>query len=90
MIQKFIGDPSCIAPIDDVQVTEDLTYEEIPISILDRQVNRLRNKDITSVKVLWRNQQVEEIIWEAEEMMKSKYPQLFQREEQTHDMRLEQ
>ena len=27
---------SRIAPIEDVQVTEDLTYVEIPIAILDR------------------------------------------------------
>ena len=81
MLRKCIGDPSCFTPIDDVQVTEDLTYEDIPVAILDRQVKRLRNKDIASVKVLWINQQIEEVTWEAEEMMKSKYPHLFQREE---------
>ena len=61
MLRKCIGDPSRITPIKDVQVTEDLTYEEVPIAILDRQVKKLRNKEITSVKVLWRNQQAEEI-----------------------------
>ena len=80
-LQKCIGDPSRIVPIEDVQVMEDLADEEVPIAILDRQVKRLRNKYIASVKVLWRNQQVEEITWEAEELMKSKYPYLFQREE---------
>ncbi|WMV41916.1 hypothetical protein MTR67_035301 [Solanum verrucosum] len=35
--------------------------------ILDRQVRRLRTKDVASVKVLWRNQFVEEATWEAEE-----------------------
>ncbi|XP_070025337.1 uncharacterized protein [Nicotiana sylvestris] len=42
-----------------------------------RQVRKLRNKEIASVKVLWRNQQVEEATWEAEEEMKRKYPHLF-------------
>ncbi|WMV32362.1 hypothetical protein MTR67_025747 [Solanum verrucosum] len=37
---------------------------------LDRQVRRLRTKDVASVKVLSRNQFVEEATWEAEEDMK--------------------
>ncbi|XP_015170638.1 uncharacterized protein [Solanum tuberosum] len=81
MLQKFIGDPSRITPTTDVQVTGDLTYEEVPIAILDRQVKRLRNKEVASVKVLWRNQLIEEVTWEAEEAMKLKYPHLFQIEE---------
>ncbi|XP_070035265.1 uncharacterized protein [Nicotiana tomentosiformis] len=52
--------------------------EEIPVAILDRQVRKLRNKKITSVKVLWRSQQIEEATWEAEEEMKKKYPNLFE------------
>ena len=80
MLQKYIGDPSRITPTEDVQITGDLAYEEVPIAILDRQVKKLRNKEVASVKVLWRNQQVEEVTWEAEEAMKMKYPHLFQYE----------
>ncbi|XP_070010138.1 uncharacterized protein [Nicotiana sylvestris] len=43
-----------------------------------RQVRKLRNKEIVSVKVLWRNQQVEEATWEAEEEMRKEYPHLFE------------
>ena len=77
MLRKCIGDPSLITSTKDVQVTEDLTYEEVPIAILDRQVKKMRNKEIASVKVRWRNRQRKEITWEAEEEMKSKYPHLF-------------
>ena len=90
MLRKCIGDPSYITPTEEVQVTDDLTYEEVPIAILDRQVKKLRNKEVTSVKVLWRNQQVEEITWEAEEMMKSKYPQLFETKVEAFDAELKQ
>ncbi|XP_070020062.1 uncharacterized protein [Nicotiana sylvestris] len=58
-------------------VTEQLLYEEVPIAILDRQVRRLRTKDIASVKVLWINKNVDEMTWEAEEDMMSRYPHLF-------------
>ncbi|WMV45820.1 hypothetical protein MTR67_039205 [Solanum verrucosum] len=61
MIRKCVGDPSYITSIEDVQGTWDLTYEEVPIAILDRQVKKLRNKEMASVKVIWRNQQVEEV-----------------------------
>jgi len=58
-------------------VKECLSYEEIPVQILDRQVRKLRTKEVASVKVLWRNQFVEEATWEAEEDMKTRYPHLF-------------
>ncbi|CAN4084867.1 unnamed protein product [Withania somnifera] len=81
VVANALSDPSRITPIEDVQVTEELGYEEVPVAILDRQVKKLRNKEVASVKVLWRNQQVEEVTWEAEEAMKSKYPHLFEFEE---------
>ncbi|WMV24955.1 hypothetical protein MTR67_018340 [Solanum verrucosum] len=90
MLRKYIGDLSRITHTDDVHVTEDLNYEEVPIAILDRQVKKLRNKEVASVKVLWRNQQVEEVTSEAEEAMKSKYPHLFQSEEKGQSAELRQ
>ena len=77
MLRKFIGDENTIVPLQDVTIEENLSYEELPVEILDRQVKRLRNKEIASVKVLWRNQYVESATWEAEEDMKKRYPHLF-------------
>ena len=77
MLRKCIGDPSRVFPVDDVQVTEEFSYEEKPVAILDRQVRRLRTKDVASVKVLWQNNNREEMTWEAENEMKNKYPYLF-------------
>ncbi|XP_070020379.1 uncharacterized protein [Nicotiana sylvestris] len=77
MLRKCIGDPSKIMSVDDVQVTELLSYEETLIIILDRQFRILRTKGVASVKVFWRNNNVEEMTWEAEEDMKSRYPNLF-------------
>nr|XP_009604392.1 uncharacterized protein LOC104099181 [Nicotiana tomentosiformis] len=77
MIRKCLGDPSCITPIEDVQVLENIPYEERLVAILDRQVRKLRTKEEALVKVLWRNNNVEEITWKAEEEIKFKYPCLF-------------
>ena len=46
-------------------VNENLSYEEVPVEILDHQVKRLRNKEFSTVKVLWRNHLVEGETWEA-------------------------
>ncbi|XP_070023189.1 uncharacterized protein [Nicotiana sylvestris] len=78
MLKKIVGDPSVIVPIGAIEVNEELSYEEIPVAILDRQVQKLRTKEIASVKVLWRNQQVEEATWETDEEMRKKYPYLFE------------
>lgn len=77
MIRKYLGDPYRITPIEDVQITKDSYYEKISVSILDHQVCKLRSKEVTSIKVLWRKNNVEEMTWEAEEDMKYKYPNLF-------------
>ncbi|XP_069145938.1 uncharacterized protein [Solanum lycopersicum] len=36
-------------------VDEDLSYEDVPVEILDLQVKRMRNKEVATVKVWWRN-----------------------------------
>ncbi|KAK4738510.1 hypothetical protein R3W88_002207 [Solanum pinnatisectum] len=82
MLKKCIGDPSLILPTESIKIKDNLSYEEIPVQILDRQVRRLRTKDVASVKVLWRNQFVEEATWEAEEDMKKRYPYLFESADQ--------
>nr|XP_016498253.1 PREDICTED: uncharacterized protein LOC107817002 [Nicotiana tabacum] len=77
MLRKCIGDPSRITPIEDIHIAKDLSYVEVPVAILDRQVRKLRTKEVASVKVLWRNNNIEEMTWEAEEEMRKKYPYLF-------------
>ncbi|WMV42079.1 hypothetical protein MTR67_035464 [Solanum verrucosum] len=55
MLKKCMGDPSLIIPTEDIGIKDSLSYEEIPVQILDRQVRKLRTKELASIKVLWRN-----------------------------------
>ncbi|WMV26333.1 hypothetical protein MTR67_019718 [Solanum verrucosum] len=71
LLKKCVGDPASIVPLESVAVKDSLSYEDVPVEILDRQVRRLRNKEVASVKVLWRSQSVEGATWEAEAAMKS-------------------
>ena len=78
MLNKCMGDPSFIAPTENVGIKDILSYEEISVQILDRQVCMSKTKEVASVKVLWRNQFVEETTVEEQEDMKKRYPHLFE------------
>ena len=60
-----------------MQLKENLTYEEIPVQIVDRKEQVLRSKVIPLVKVLWKNHEKETATWEPEVQMHRQYPQLF-------------
>jgi len=78
MLRKYISDESHVLSLDSVELGPDLTFEEEPIAILDRQVRKLRTKEIASVKVQWKHRSVGEATWETESDMRARYPQLFE------------
>ena len=77
MLRKYRSDPSHILTVGDVEVRQDLTYEEEPVEILAYETKVLRNKRVPLVKVRWRNHRTEEATWETEQSMRQQYPQLF-------------
>ncbi|XP_073031204.1 uncharacterized protein [Primulina eburnea] len=77
MLRKYIANPSHVLRYESLELLPNLSYDEKPVQILDRKVKVLRNKEIGIVKVLWKNQVIEEATWEPEEEMKQRYPNLF-------------
>ena len=51
MLQHYRSDPSHVLPIEEIEVRPDLTYEEEPVRILDREIKVLRRKHVPLVKV---------------------------------------
>ncbi|KAL0561145.1 hypothetical protein IC582_001565 [Cucumis melo] len=78
MLRKYVPDPSHVVDYEPLEIDENLSYTEQPVEVLAREVKTLRNNEIPLVKVLWRNQRVEEATWEREDDMKSRYPELFE------------
>ncbi|GAU37549.1 hypothetical protein TSUD_369970 [Trifolium subterraneum] len=76
-LRKYVSDPSHVIESDDIQVKDNLTIETIPLRIEGREVKKLRNKEIASVKVIWGGPAGENATWELESKMKSSYPELF-------------
>ena len=55
MFKMCIVDPESTFPVEGLGVKDNLFYEEVQVQILDRKVKKLRNKEVASVKVLWKN-----------------------------------
>ncbi|XP_016737879.1 uncharacterized protein [Gossypium hirsutum] len=65
---RYRSAPAHIVSNEEVEVRPDLTFEEEPIQILDRDVKVLRRNSVPLVKVLWHNHSSEEGTWEPEAM----------------------
>ena len=77
VLKKYLHDPSYVVDHHDLQTESNLTYEEQLVDILDCEVRRLWNKEVTLVKVLWRIHKFEEETWEPEQAMQDRSPHLF-------------
>ncbi|KAL4013397.1 hypothetical protein IC575_025566 [Cucumis melo] len=78
MLRRYVADLTHVVDFEPLQISENLSYEEQLVEILAREVKKLRNREISLVKVLWRNHGVEEATWEREEDMRTQYPELFE------------
>src|SRR5262249_910428 len=65
ILRKYIPNPSHKRQAPDIEIMEDLKYEEILIAIVDRQIRKLRNKEIPIIKAQWQNHGIEECTWET-------------------------
>jgi len=85
MLRRYVADPRHILHYEDLELKENLCYEEQPMKILAREVRSLRSRDIPFVKILWKNQQASEATWEREDEFKRDYPYLFRELETFED-----
>ncbi|WMV29354.1 hypothetical protein MTR67_022739 [Solanum verrucosum] len=42
LLKECVGDPTSIVPLKGLGVKENLSYQEAPVEILDRQIRKLR------------------------------------------------
>ena len=64
-------------PLEEVQLENDLTYEEKPVKILETAERITRTKTIRFCKVQWSHHTEEEATWEREDDIREDYPHLF-------------
>lgn len=59
-LRRCVRDPLHAINYEPLDIQPNLTYEEMPVQVLDRKEQQLRTKTIPLVKVLWQNHGVEE------------------------------
>jgi hypothetical protein len=64
-------------PMDDLDVKEDLSYQEYPIKILETSERVTRNKKIKICKIQQNHHTEEEATWEREEELRAEFPCFF-------------
>ena len=57
-LRKYIYDPSHVVELVPIQISEDLTYEEVHIQIVDVMDMVLRHAVVKLVKVQWSNHSI--------------------------------
>jgi hypothetical protein len=66
-LKKCLCVPEKQIPMEDLDVKEDLSYQEYPIKILETSERVTRNKRIKMCKVQWSHHTEEEATWERKE-----------------------
>ena len=69
-LRKYIYNPSHVVELELIQISKDLTYEEVPVQIVDVMDKVLQHAVVKLVKVQWSNHSIREATWELEEEMK--------------------
>ncbi|KAK6151525.1 hypothetical protein DH2020_014160 [Rehmannia glutinosa] len=78
MLKKYIPDPSHVLTPQLIQIDESFIMKKNPQQYLIKELRAMRNREISMVKVVWRNHnRYEDATWEIEEDMRNQYPELF-------------
>jgi hypothetical protein len=76
-LKKCLRVPEEQAPLEGLEVQEDLIYTEHPVKILETSERITRNKKIKMCRVQWSHHMEDEATWEREDELRKIYPDLF-------------
>nr|GFC87940.1 putative reverse transcriptase domain-containing protein [Tanacetum cinerariifolium] len=75
-LKKCHADEPLAIPLDGLHFADKLHFVEEPVEIMDREVKRLKQSQISLVKVRWNSRRGLEFTWEREDQFRKKYPHL--------------
>jgi hypothetical protein len=76
-LRKCLRVPKEQMPQEELQVGEDLIYQEYPVKILDTSKKVTKNNRYRMCKVQWSNHTEEEATWEKEDQLKAEFREIF-------------
>ena len=77
-LRRYIRDESHVLDYSELKLQPDLSYTKQPMAIMDRSVKILKNRTIPLVLVLWNRHSPGESTWEREDVIRDRYPHLFE------------
>ena len=83
-LRKCLRVPEKVIDVEKLQLEPDLVYPEHPVKIVDYKTRVTRNQTSKFYKVQWSNHSEREATWETEDFVRSKYPELLQTYQGTH------
>ncbi|XP_071739684.1 uncharacterized protein [Rutidosis leptorrhynchoides] len=72
-----VDDETQLVTLSDLRVDLNQKLVEEPVKTIIRKITKLRKKEIPMVLVEWKHSLGSNITWETEELMKARYPPLF-------------
>ncbi|GJS44952.1 hypothetical protein Tco_0595073 [Tanacetum coccineum] len=76
-LKECWSNETLVIPLDEIQIDDKLYFIEETVKIIDRDVRRLNQSRIPTVKVRWNSKRGPESTWEREDQLQKKYLHLF-------------
>jgi hypothetical protein len=76
-LKKCLRVPKKQIPVEELSASEDLSYQECPIKILEMSERVTQNKKIKMCKVQCNHHTKQEATWEREEELNAEFPNFF-------------
>jgi hypothetical protein len=76
-LKKCLRVPEEQLPMEELNVSEDLTYSDYPVRILETSRRITKSKVINMCKFQWSHHSEDEATWDREDELRAKFPQLF-------------
>ncbi|GJW42866.1 putative reverse transcriptase domain-containing protein [Tanacetum coccineum] len=76
-LKKCLADANLHVPLDEIKIDKTLRFVEEPVEIMEREIKKLKRRNIALVKVRWNSKRGPKFTWEHEDQMRNTYPQLF-------------
>jgi len=77
-LRRYVKDENHALDYSELELHPNLSYTEQPIAIMGRSVKTLKNQAISLVLVSWSRHSQGEVTWEREDLIRDRYPQLFE------------
>ncbi|GJW83938.1 hypothetical protein Tco_0157083 [Tanacetum coccineum] len=69
-LKKCLSDEPIAIPLDEIQIDDKLDFIKEQVEIMDREVKRLKQIHILTLKFSWNSRRGPEFTWEREDQMK--------------------